>query len=90
MSHLMNNYARQPVAFTHGKGVNLWDSKGTKYLDAISGIAVNTLGHAHPRLTAAMTTQIGKLMHVSNVYQISEQEKLADQLCELSKMQEVF
>ena len=90
MSHLMNTYARQPVAFTHGKGVNLWDSKGTKYLDAISGIAVNTLGHAHPRLTAAMTTQIGKLMHVSNVYQISEQEKLADQLCELSKMQEVF
>ena len=90
MSHLMNTYARQPVAFTHGKGVNLWDSKGTKYLDAISGIAVNTLGHAHPRLTAAMTAQIGKLMHVSNVYQISEQEKLADQLCELSKMQEVF
>ena len=90
MSHLMNTYARQPVAFTHGKGAYLWDSKGTQYLDCISGIAVNTLGHAHPRFTAALTAQIGKLMHVSNVYQIPEQEQLADQLCALSRMQEVF
>ena len=90
MSHLMNTYARQPVAFTHGKGSHLWDSKGKEYLDAISGIAVNTLGHAHPRFTSALSAQIGKLMHVSNVYQISEQEKLADKLCELSKMDEVF
>jgi len=90
MTHLMNTYARQPVAFTHGKGTHLWDSKGTQYLDCISGIAVNTLGHAHPRFTAALTAQIGKLMHVSNVYQIPEQEQLADQLCELSSMQEVF
>ncbi len=90
MSHLMNTYARQPVAFTHGKGVHLWDSKGTQYLDGIAGIAVNTLGHAHPRFTATLSAQIGKLMHVSNLYQIPEQEQLADQLCELSKMQEVF
>jgi acetylornithine/N-succinyldiaminopimelate aminotransferase len=90
MSHLMNTYARQPVAFTHGKGAHLWDSKGKEYLDAISGIAVNTLGHAHPRFTSALSAQIGKLMHVSNVYQIPEQEQLADQLCALSKMQEVF
>ena len=90
MSHLMNTYARQPVAFTHGKGVHLWDSKGTQYLDCIAGIAVNTLGHAHPRFTATLSAQIGKLMHVSNLYQIPEQEQLADQLCELSKMQEVF
>ena len=90
MSHLMNTYARQPVAFTHGKGCNLWDSKGKQYLDAIAGIAVNTLGHAHPRFTAALTAQIGKLMHVSNVYQIPEQEQLATQLCKLSGMQEVF
>ena len=90
MSHLMNTYARQPVAFTHGKGTHLWDSKGSEYLDAISGIAVNTLGHAHPRFTAALSAQIGKLMHVSNVYQIPEQEQLADQLCALSRMQEVF
>ena len=90
MSHLMNTYARQPVAFTHGKGTQLWDSKGKQYLDALSGIAVNTLGHAHPRLTSALSAQIGKLMHVSNVYQIPEQEQLADQLCALAKMQEVF
>ena len=90
MSHLMNTYARQPIAFTHGKGVHLWDSKGTQYLDCIAGIAVNTLGHAHPRFTATLSAQIGKLMHVSNLYQIPEQEQLADQLCELSKMQEVF
>ena len=90
MSHLMNTYARQPVAFTHGKGTHLWDSKGKEYLDGIAGIAVNTLGHAHPRFTAALTAQIGKLMHVSNVYQIPEQEQLAEQLCALSKMQEVF
>ncbi len=90
MSHLMNTYARQPVAFTHGKGTHLWDSKGKEYLDGISGIAVNTLGHAHPRFTAALSAQLGKLMHVSNVYQIPEQEQLADQLCALSRMQEVF
>jgi acetylornithine/N-succinyldiaminopimelate aminotransferase len=90
MSHLMNTYSRQPVAFTHGKGSRLWDSKGKEYLDALAGIAVNTLGHAHPRFTAALAEQIVKLMHVSNVYQIPEQEKLADQLCALSKMQEVF
>ncbi len=90
MSHLMNTYARQPVAFTHGKGVHLWDSKGTQYLDCIAGIAVNTLGHAHPRFTATLSAQIGKLMHVSNLYQIPEQEQLADHLCELSNMQEVF
>lgn len=90
MSHLMNTYARQPVAFTHGKGTHLWDSKGKEYLDAISGIAVNTLGHAHPRFTSALSAQLAKLMHVSNVYQIPEQEQLADHLCELSRMQEVF
>lgn len=90
MSHLMNTYARQPIAFTHGKGTRLWDTKGKEYLDAIAGIAVNTLGHAHPRFTAALNAQIGKMMHVSNVYQIQEQEQLADQLCALSKMQEVF
>ena len=90
MPHLMNTYSRQPVAFTHGKGCYLWDSKGKQYLDAIAGIAVNTLGHAHPRFSSALNAQIGKLLHVSNVYQIPEQEQLAKQLCELSGMQEVF
>lgn len=90
MSHLMNTYARLPVAFTHGEGAWLWDESGKRYLDALSGIAVNTLGHAHPRLAAALNAQIGKLIHVSNVYQIPEQERLADKLCELSHMDEVF
>jgi acetylornithine/N-succinyldiaminopimelate aminotransferase len=86
----MNTYARLPVAFSHGEGVWLWDSNGKRYLDALSGIAVNTLGHAHPRLTAALKEQISKLMHVSNLYQISEQEVVADKLCALANMQEVF
>jgi acetylornithine/N-succinyldiaminopimelate aminotransferase len=86
----MNTYARLPITFTHGEGVWLWDSDGKRYMDGLAGIAVNTLGHAHPRLTAALTQQINKLMHVSNLYQIGEQEAVADQLCALSKMQEVF
>ena len=90
MSHLMNTYARQPVAFTHGEGAWLWDSQGKRYLDALAGIAVNTLGHAHARYTAALNVQIGKLIHVSNIYQTPEAERLADKLCELSGMDEVF
>jgi len=90
MSHLMNTYARLPVAFTRGEGVWLWDSEGKRYLDGLSGIAVNTLGHAHPRFTAALADQIGKLIHCSNVYQVNGQELLADKLCSLSGMQEVF
>ena len=86
----MNTYARLPVAFTHGEGAWLWDSNGKRYLDALAGIAVNTLGHAHPRFTAALNAQISKLIHVSNLYQVREQEQLADKLCALSNMQEVF
>jgi acetylornithine/N-succinyldiaminopimelate aminotransferase len=90
MSHLMNTYARLPVAFTHGEGAWLWDAAGKRYLDALAGIAVNTLGHAHPRFTAAVKEQVDRLIHVSNVYRIPEQERLADRLCQLSHMQEVF
>jgi acetylornithine aminotransferase len=90
MSHLMNTYTRQPLAFTHGEGAWLWDSNGKRYLDALAGIAVNTLGHAHPQFTAALSAQIGRLIHVSNVYQVREQEQLADRLCALAMMQEVF
>jgi acetylornithine/N-succinyldiaminopimelate aminotransferase len=90
MSHLMNTYARQNITFTHGEGVWLWDVNGKRYLDALSGIAVNTLGHAHPKFTAALSAQIGKLIHTSNLYQVREQEQIADKLCEISGMQEVF
>lgn len=86
----MNTYARLPIAFERGEGAWLWDADGKRYLDALSGIAVNTLGHAHPRLTTALSTQLNKLMHVSNVYQIPEQEQLANRLAALSGMDEVF
>jgi acetylornithine/N-succinyldiaminopimelate aminotransferase len=88
--HLMQTYARLPVAFTRGEGVWLYDENGDKYLDALAGIAVNGLGHAHPKLTKAICEQAGTLIHTSNVYRIPAQEKLADKLCELSGMDRVF
>ena len=90
MSHLMNNYARQAVAFTRGEGCQLFDEAGRRYLDGLAGIAVNTLGHNHPRLAKALTGQISRLMHVSNLYRVKEQETLADRLAVLSAMDEVF
>ena len=90
MSHVMNTYARLPVAFSHGQGCRITDSEGREYLDALSGIAVSTLGHAHPRLVAAIAAQAGRLLHTSNLYRIREQEELADRLAELSGMQEIF
>ena len=88
--HLMNTYLRQPVTFVKGEGVWLWDNQGEKYLDALAGVAVNGLGHAHPKLVKAISEQAGKLIHVSNIYQIAEQAALADKLCEISAMDKVF
>jgi len=90
MSHLMNTYARLPVTFSHGEGCRLTDVAGKTYLDALSGIAVNTLGHRHPALVAAISEQAARMLHVSNLYGIREQEQLADRLCALSGMSEVF
>ena len=90
MSHLMNTYARLPVAFTHGDGVWLYDENGKRYLDALSGIAVSTLGHNHPRLVRAIAEQAGKVLHTSNLYRIPLQEALGDRLAALSGMDEVF
>ena len=90
MSHLMNTYNRQPITFTHGEGVWLWDKDGNKYLDALAGVAVNGLGHAHPKMVQALSAQAAKLIHVSNIYHISEQEVLADKLAEISGMDKVF
>lgn len=90
MSHLMNTYSRLPVAFTHGQGCHLFDETGRSYLDALAGIAVNTLGHAHPRLVKALSDQIGRMMHVSNIYRIPEAEALSDRLAALAGMDEVF
>ena len=89
-NHLMNTYSRQPVTFVKGEGVWLWDDKGDKYLDALAGVAVNGLGHAHPKLVKAISEQAAKLIHVSNIYGIAEQEALADKLCEISGMDKVF
>lgn len=88
--HLMNTYNRQPVTFAKGEGVWLWDVAGKKYLDALAGVAVNGLGHAHPKLVEAISKQAAKLIHVSNIYQIAEQSALADKLCEISGMDKVF
>ncbi len=88
--HLMNTYMRQSVTFTKGEGVWLWDTAGEKYLDALAGVAVNGLGHAHPKLVKAIGEQAAKLIHVSNYYHIAEQEALADKLCEVSGMDKVF
>ena len=90
MSHLMNTYSRLPIAFTHGQGCRLFDEQGKSYLDALAGIAVNTLGHAHPRLTQALSAQIGRLMHTSNLYRVREAEVLSDRLAALAGMDEVF
>ncbi|MDX1669648.1 MAG: aspartate aminotransferase family protein [Limnobacter sp.] len=86
----MKTYARQPVAFTHGRGVWLWDTEDKKYLDGLSGIAVNGLGHNHPKLVQAISEQAGKLIHTANLFGVVLQEELATRLCELSHMQEVF
>jgi acetylornithine/N-succinyldiaminopimelate aminotransferase len=90
MSHLMNTYGRQPITFTHGEGVWLWGTNGEKHLDALSGVAVNGLGHAHPVLVKAIQDQVAKMMHVSNIYHIAEQEALANKLAEISGMDKVF
>lgn len=87
---LMQTYARQPVAFVKGEGVWLYDVNGEKYLDALAGVAVNGLGHAHTKLTSALCEQAGRLIHTSNIYRILEQERLASRLCELSGLERAF
>jgi acetylornithine aminotransferase len=89
-SHLMHTYSPQPVAFARGDGAWLWDTAGKKYLDALAGIAVNGLGHAHPVLTKAIADQAAKLIHTSNLFEVPEQEALAAKLCAISGMDNVF
>jgi len=90
MTHVMNTYARLPVAFERGEGCWLWDANGKRYLDAMAGVAVCGLGHGHPKFTAALREQVGKLVHTSNLYEITLQEKLADRLAAISGMDNVF
>jgi acetylornithine/N-succinyldiaminopimelate aminotransferase len=88
--HVMQTYGRLPLALSHGRGCWLWDTEGRKYLDGLGGIAVNTLGHAHPKLVPALQDQIAKLIHSSNYYHVPLQEQLAAKLCELSGLSKVF
>lgn len=88
--HLMTTYSPLAVCFTHGEGAILYDDQGKSYLDALSGIAVCGLGHAHPAITRAITEQAGKLIHTSNLYCIKRQQELADKLARISGMDRVF
>jgi acetylornithine aminotransferase len=88
--HVMHTYGRLPMAMSHGQGCWVWDTEGKKYLDGLGGIAVNTLGHAHPKLVPALQEQIGRLIHTSNYYGAPLQEQLAAKLCELSGLTRVF
>lgn len=89
-SHLMRAYARQPVSFVRGSGARLWDEQGVEYLDAIAGVAVTSLGHAHPEITSVIAEQAGMLLHTSNVFRIDWQERLGERLCALTSMQRAF
>lgn len=88
--NLVPTHKRQPISFTHGQGVWLHDEDGRQYIDLLAGIAVDSLGHAHPRLVEAIATQAGKLIHVSNNFHIPIQERLAERITRLSGMSQVF
>jgi acetylornithine/N-succinyldiaminopimelate aminotransferase len=88
--HTMNTYGRLPIALSHGQGVRVWDVNGREYLDALAGIAVNTLGHNHPKLVPALQDQVAKIIHSCNYYHVPNQERLAAKLAELSGMTNAF
>lgn len=90
MNSLMSTYARLPITFVKGEGAYLYDTEGKKYLDSLCGIAVTSLGHSHEGVASALCEQARTLTHTSNIYQVENQEKLADKLCQLSSMSNVF
>ncbi len=89
-AHTMNTYGRLPVAMSHGRGLRVWDTHGKCYLDGLAGIAVNTLGHGHPKLVPALQDQVAKMIHCCNYYHIPDQERLAAKLVELSGLTNAF
>jgi acetylornithine/N-succinyldiaminopimelate aminotransferase len=89
-AHTMNTYGRLPVAMSHGRGLRVWDTAGKCYLDGLAGIAVNTLGHGHPKLVPALQDQVAKMIHCCNYYHIPDQERLAAKLVELSGLTNAF
>ena len=90
MSTLMNTYGTRTLTLTKGEGSRVWDDSGKSYLDAISGIAVCGLGYSHPALVKALSEQAATLLHVSNLYNIPQQQRLADLLIQVSGMEKVF
>lgn len=88
--HVMPTYARQPVVFVRGQGARLWDSEGREYIDLVGGIAVDAVGHCHPRVVQALQQQAARLLHVSNLYYTEPQFRLASRLCEIAQMDKVF
>jgi len=90
MPHVMPTYGRLPIALSHGEGARVWDTEGRRYLDALAGIAVNTLGHKHPKLVPALQDQVEKMIHCCNYYQVPLQEELAQMLVERSGLTNVF
>jgi acetylornithine aminotransferase len=90
MPHVMPTYGRLPIALSHGEGARVWDTEGRRYLDALAGIAVNTLGHAHPKLVPALQDQVARMIHCCNYYQVPLQEELAAMLVERSGLMNVF
>ena len=90
MPHVLKTYGRLPIALTHGRGCWVWDAEGRRYLDGLGGIAVNTLGHGHPKLVAALQDQVARMIHSSNYYEVPLQEQLAAKLCEISGLAGAF
>lgn len=90
MASLMAAYGRLPITMSHGEGARLWDDAGKEYIDALSGIAVTALGHANPAISQAVSEQAQKLMHVSNLYHIPQQEALGETLCQIAQMDKAF
>ncbi|MBK9133857.1 MAG: aspartate aminotransferase family protein [Betaproteobacteria bacterium] len=90
MPHVMNTYGRLPLALSRGEGCWVWDTNGRKYLDGLGGIAVNTLGHGHPKLVPALQEQVARMIHCSNYYEVPLQEQLAAKLCEISGLSAAF
>jgi acetylornithine/N-succinyldiaminopimelate aminotransferase len=90
MPHVLNTYGRLPIALSHGRGCWVWDTAGRKYLDGLGGIAVNTLGHGHPKLVPALQAQVATMIHCSNYYEVPLQEQLGAKLCEISGLAGAF
>ncbi|MDE2454986.1 MAG: aminotransferase class III-fold pyridoxal phosphate-dependent enzyme, partial [Burkholderiales bacterium] len=90
LPHVLNTYGRLPIALAYGRGCWLWDTEGRKYLDGLAGIAVNTLGHGHPKLVPALQEQVARMMHCSNYYEVPLQEQLAAHLCRISGLEGAF